>query len=209
MIRLFNAYFPKRTLLLTLTEAILVALGFLLAVVLWAGTAADANIYLIYENGVGRIGIVVAVFVVLMYYFDLYDTIIIRNRREVATRLVGVLGCTFVALAVLYYTFPDMSLGGSALWTGVIIVTIAVPAWRGVFFAVSTSERFAERAIIFGDGPLAEVLIEEIGRRPELGMRVVGFVGDQVQAASIRTVEIEELDQVVKRQGVHRIIVTM
>lgn len=209
MIRLFNAYFPTRTLLLTLTEAILVTLGFLLAVVLWAGTTADANIYLIYENGAGRIGIIVAVFLVLMYYFDLYNTIIISNRREVVTRLVGVLGCTFVALAVLYYTFPEMSLGGSALWIGILIVAIAVPAWRGFFIALSSSARFAERTIIFGDGPLAGALIDEIARRPELGMRVVGYVGEQVQAASIRTVEMAELEEVVKQQGVHRIIVTM
>jgi sugar transferase (PEP-CTERM system associated) len=209
MIRLFNAYFPTRTLLLTVTEAILVTSGFLLAVVLWAGTTADANIYLIYENGAGRIGIVVAVFLVLMYYFDLYNTIVISNRREVVTRLVGVLGCTFLALAVLYYTFPEMSLGGSALWIGILIITIAVPAWRGFFFALSSSARFAERTIIFGDGPLAGALIDEIARRHELGMRVVGYVGEQVQAASIRTVDMAELEEAVKRQGVRRIIVTM
>ena len=46
MIRLFNAYFPTRTLLLTVTEALLVTLGFVIAVVFWAGTAFDANIYL-------------------------------------------------------------------------------------------------------------------------------------------------------------------
>jgi sugar transferase (PEP-CTERM system associated) len=209
MIRLFNAYFPTRTLLLTVSEAILVTLGFVLAVVLWAGTTADANIYLRYENGVGRIGIVVVVFLVLMYYFDLYNSIVITNRREVVTRLVGVLGCTFVALAVLYYTFPDISLGGSALWIGILFVAVAVPAWRSCFFALNSSDRFAERAIIFGDGPLAEPLIDEIGRRSELGMRVAGFVGQSVQAASIRTVADEDLEAVVRQQGVHRIIVTM
>jgi len=62
MIRLFNAYFPTRTLLLTVTEALLVTLGFVVAVVFWAGTAMDANIYLLYENGFGRIGLVVGVF---------------------------------------------------------------------------------------------------------------------------------------------------
>jgi len=36
MIRLFNAYFPTRTLLLTVTEALLVTLGFVVAVVFWA-----------------------------------------------------------------------------------------------------------------------------------------------------------------------------
>ena len=112
MIRLFNAYFPTRTLLLTVTEAILVTLGFVLAVVFWAGTATDANIYLLYENGLGRIGLMVGVFVLLMYYFDLYDSIVLSNRREVVTRLVGVLGCAFVTLAVLYYAFPEISLSG-------------------------------------------------------------------------------------------------
>ena len=209
MIRLFNAYFPTRTLLLTVSEAILVTMGFVLAVVLWAGTTADANIYLRYENGIGRIGIIVAVFLILMYYFDLYNSIVITNRREVVTRLVGVLGCTFVALAVLYYKFPEMSLGGSALWIGILFVSVAVPAWRSCFFALNRSDRFAERAIIFGDGPLAEPLIDEIGRRSELGMRVAGFVGQAVQAASIRTVSDEDLEEVVRQQGVHRIIITM
>lgn len=209
MIRLFNAYFPTRTLLLTVTEAMIVTLGFVLAVVLWAGTTADANIYLMYENGIGRIGIIVAVFLVLMYYFDLYNSLVITNRREVVTRLVGVLGCTFVALAVLYYEFPEMSLGGSALWSGILFVTVAVPAGRSCFFALNSSDRFAERAIIFGDGPLAEPLIDEISRRSELGMRVVGYVGQNVQAASIRTVPLSDLEEVVRQQGVHRIIVTM
>src|SRR5215469_4421716 len=113
MIRLFNTYFPTRTLLLTLTGAILVTLGFVLAVLLSSGTAVDTKIYLLYENGPGRIGLVVLVFLVLMYYFDPYNSFILTNRREVVTPLVGVLGTTFVPLAVLYYTFPDASLGGS------------------------------------------------------------------------------------------------
>ena len=115
MIRLFNAYFPTRTLLLTVTEALLVTLGFVAAAVYWAGTATDAHIYLLYENGLGRIGLVVAVFVMLMYYFDLYDSIVLSNRREVVTRLVGVLGCSFVTLSVLYYAFPEVRLVGSTL----------------------------------------------------------------------------------------------
>ena len=176
MIRLFNAYFPTRTLLLTVTEVILVTLGFVLAVEFWAGTASDASIYLLYENGLGRIGLVVAVFLILMYYFDLYDSFVLANRREVITRLVGVLGCAFVALAVLYYVFPEVSLGGSTLWVGVGIVGVAVPAWRRLFFVLNRSARFSERAIVYGDGPLAEPLMAEIAHRSELGIRVVGFV---------------------------------
>jgi sugar transferase (PEP-CTERM system associated) len=209
MIRLFNAYFPTRTLLLTVTEVLLVTLGFVLAVEFWAGTASDASIYLLYENGLGRIGLVVAVFLILMYYFDLYDSFVLANRREVITRLVGVLGCAFVALAVLYYVFPEVSLGGSTLWVGVGIVGVAVPAWRRLFFVLNRSARFSERAIVYGDGPLAEPLMAEIAHRSELGIRVVGFVGQQaptVPGVPLCNGNIEEL---VLERNVQRVLVTM
>ena len=209
MIRLFNTYFPTRTLLLTLTEAILVTSGFVLAVLLSSGTAVDAKIYLLYENGAGRIGLVVLVFLVVMYYFDLYDSAILTNRREVVTRLVGVLGTTFVALAGLYYTFPDASLGGSVLWAGILMVAVAVPLWRGLFFVLNRSARFAERTLIYGDGPLASPLMDAIGQRPELGLRVSGYVGSEPQIAGISVVQEGELTEFVKREDIRRIIVTM
>jgi sugar transferase (PEP-CTERM system associated) len=209
MIRLFNTYFPTRTLLLTLTEAVLVTSGFVLAVLLSSGTAVDAKIYLLYENGAGRIGLVVLVFLVLMYYFDLYNYAILTNRREVVTRLVGVLGTTFVALAVLYYTFPGVSLGGTVLWAGIIMVAIVVPIWRSFFFVINRSARFAERTLIYGDGPLCAPLMDAIEQRPELGLRVAGYVGTEPQIAGIPVVKDDELTEFVKREAVRRIIVTM
>jgi sugar transferase (PEP-CTERM system associated) len=209
MIRLFNAYFPTRTLLLTLSEAILVTVGFFLAVLLSSGTAAEANIYLFYENGAGRIGLVVLVFVLLMYYFDLYNSAILTNRREVIIRLVGVLGCTFVALAVLYYAFPDASLGGTVLWTGVLMIAVAVPLWRSCFFVLNRSARFAECTAIYGDGPLAAHLMNAILQRPELGLRIAGYISSESQIAGIPTVDPNDLLEFVKRDGVRRIIITM
>ena len=108
--------------------------------IFWAGTTADASIYLLYENGIGRIGLVVGVFVLLMYYFDLYDSIVLSNRREVVTRLVGVLGCSFVSLAVLYYAFPDVRLGGSTLWIGVAHCWITRSLPGASFFLCSTGQ---------------------------------------------------------------------
>ena len=209
MIRLFNRYFPTRMLLLTLSEALLVTSGFVLAVLLSSGTAVDAKIYLLYENGAGRIGLVVLVFLVLMYYFDLYNSAILTNRREVVTRLVGVLGTTFVALAVLYYTFPGASLGGTVLWAGILTVAIVVPVWRSFFFVLNRSTRFAERTLIYGDGPLASPLMDAIAQRPELGLRVSGYVGSEPQIAGIPMVRGEELTDFVKREDIRRVIVTM
>src|SRR5271169_3757616 len=209
MIRLFNRYFPTRKLFLTLSEAFLVTSGFVMAVLLSSGTAVDAKIYLLYENGAARIGLVVLVFLVLMYYFDLYNSAILTNRREVITRLVGVLGCTFVALAVLYYTFPGASLGGTVLWTGVLLIAIAVPLWRSCFFVLNRSARFAESTVIYGDGPLAAPLMDAILQRPELGLRLCGYVGADPQIGAIPSVDPMELPDFVKREGVTKIIVTM
>jgi exopolysaccharide biosynthesis polyprenyl glycosylphosphotransferase len=209
MIRLFNAYFPTRTLLLTVSEALLVTLGFVLAVMVTAETATDANIYLFDLNGFGRILLIVAVFVVLMYYFDLYDSFILANGREVTTRLVGVLGSAFVALAVLYYAFPDAGLGGASLWIGVGIVGVAVPAWRKLFFVLNRSARFCERAIIYGDGPLATALMREIANRSELGVRVVGFVGQVAPTVPGIPLFTGNIDEIVERLTIHRVVVTM
>jgi len=209
MIRLFNAYFPTRTLLLTVTEALLVTLGFVLAVMLGPGTAENANIYLLYENGLGRIGLIVVVFLVLMYYFDLYDSFVLANRREVVTRLVGVLGSAFVALSVLYYAFPEVSLVGSSLWVGMGIVTVTVPTWRRLFFVLNRSQRFSERAIIYGDGPLAEPLMQEIVSRAELGVRVVGFVGHNASNVPGIPQFDGDVDGLVERFNVQRVVVTM
>ncbi len=210
MIRLFNAYFPTRTLWLTVTEALLVTLGFIVAVVFWAGTAMDANIYLLYENGLGRIGLVVGVFLLLMYYFDLYDSIVLSNRREVVTRLVGVLGCSFVTLSVLYYAFPEIRLAGTTLWLGVAIVGTTVPAWRKLFFVMNRSARFSERAVLYGDGPLARPLMEEIGARADLGVRVVGFVGSDTDlVGGVSRFDEDDLEEIVADQSIRRIVVTM
>ncbi len=210
MIRLFNAYFPTRTLLLTVTEALIVTLAFVVAVCFWAGTAMDANIYLLYENGLGRIGLLVGIFITLMYYFDLYDSTVLSNRREVVTRLVGVLGCAFVALSVLYYAFPEISLVGTTLWLGVGIVAVTVPAWRKLFFVLNRSARFSERAILYGDGPLALPLMQEISSRSELGVRVVGFVGETTETpAGIPRFDDSDLQEIVEQRNARRIVITM
>jgi hypothetical protein len=53
MIRLFNVYYPTRTLVLLLCETLLVAGSFLLATLCALGP--DAYIVLIYENGLLKI----------------------------------------------------------------------------------------------------------------------------------------------------------
>jgi sugar transferase (PEP-CTERM system associated) len=173
MIRLLNAYFPSRTLFLGISEACLVVIAFVAASIARLG-ATDAALMLSYEQGGAKILVVSAVFVGCMYYFDLYDTSILSNRREVLTRLVQVLGVGCILSALVYYVYPPLELGRGIFLIGLAFAAVILLLWRRLFLALNSRSRFAERVLIFGDGSLAESLVAELGARPELGIRVVG-----------------------------------
>jgi len=130
-----------------------VALAFVAATIARLGPN-DATLMLGYEQGAVKILLVSAAFMICMYYFDLYDSSILSNRREVLSRLVGVLGTVCVVLAVLYYLYPPLELGRGIFAIGFILVAVVLFLWRRVFSAINSQPQFAERALIFDDGPL-------------------------------------------------------
>ena len=213
MIRFLNAYFPARTLLLGASEAFLVAFGFVAAAVARLGMD-EANLMLNYQRGFLKILVVAAVFTVCMYYFDLYDSGVCSNKREVLTRLVQVFGTVCILLAVLYYVFPLLQLGREICLIGFIFVALLLVGLRELFMVVNAMPKFAERALILGDGPLAKPLMTEIESRAELGMRIVGqLVEDGRYAANPaeepETGRFERLAEQVESFRANRIIIAM
>ena len=211
MIRFLNAYFPTRTLFLGISEAFLVALAFVAATVARLGTS-DATLMLNYEQGFLKILVVASVFIMCMYYFDLYDSFILSNRREVLTRLVQVLGTVCILLALLYYAFPKLQLGRGIFLIGFLLVALFVFLWRRLFLMVNTMPRFAERALILGDGPLAKPLTEEIESRSELGVRIVGQLRGLENGNGSplsETEQFEQLSRQVQTYRASRVIIAM
>jgi exopolysaccharide biosynthesis polyprenyl glycosylphosphotransferase len=85
---------------------------------------------------------------------------------------------------------------------------------RELFFALLRSPRLADRAILLGEGPLAKAVANEIEKRPELGVRLSGYVGE-TSGASVslnrlrRLGGLEELVPLVSQARVDRIIVAI
>jgi len=213
LIRLLNAYFPTRTLFLGISEACLVTLAFVAATIARLG-ARDATLMLNYEQGVLKIIVVSAVFIACIYYFDLYDSLILSNRREVLTRMIQVLGTVCILLAVLYYLYPPLELGRGIFLIGILFVAMALLLWRRLFLLFNALPRFAERALILGDGPLAQPLISELGSRSELGIRVIGQLrsienGNGSLGANSSGAQLEDLLHCVEPYHPDRIIVAM
>jgi sugar transferase (PEP-CTERM system associated) len=173
LIRLLNAYFPARTLFLGISEACLVTLAFVCATIARLG-ANDATLMLNYEQGFLKISVVAAMFIICMYYFDLYDSSVLANHREVITRVIQVLGTVCILLAVLYYVYPPLELGRGIFLIGFVLVAVLLLFWRRLFLKLNSLPQFAERALILGEGELAASLKSELKSRSELGIHLVG-----------------------------------
>lgn len=211
MIRLFHVYFPSRTLLLASSEAALITLALILASLVWSGS--DAELTLVYEHGVFKILIVGAVCMLCMYYYDLYDSLVIGSLREALTRLIQVLGTACLVLALLYYAYPPVQLRRGLFVLGIVLAGGFLAAWRRLFLVFSRSMNLTQRTILLGAGPLARSLATEIEKRPELGVTLLGYVDRNPSSADTNGVPclgtIEELRSLVEHERVDRVILTM
>ena len=210
VIRLFNAYFPGRTLLLALSEAFVVVLAFTTSCVFWMGR--DADIFLKYEGGFVKISLVTAVFVMCMYYGDLYDSLIMTNRREVITRLMHVSGVGTLILALLYYAYPKTRLGAKNFALGLVLVLLLVWFWRELFLWLFRSKYLLESAVLLGDGLLATKLADEILRRPDFGVQLLGYVGSSSLHLKSKLPflgTLNQLSDIVQDRGVRHVLVAM
>jgi len=221
LIRFFNAYIPIRTFILGISEACLIALSFVAAAIVRLGTS-DATLTLEYEQGLLKISALSVSFIFCMYYFDLYDSSILRNRREVVSRLVQAIGTMCILLAAVYYLYPPLELGRGIILIGSLLTLIILTAWRGLFFAFNRGPKFAERIIILGDEPWASSLSRELESRPELGLNIVGRIlvtghGSYELSCEDRDrnttfngpITDEGLPAAIDLQRVHRIIVAL
>jgi len=221
LIRLFHAYFPTRTFVLGISEWCLIALSFVAATILRLGTT-DAVVMLQYEQGLFKILVLSGAFLLCMYYFELYDSSVLGNRREVLIRLIQVLGAVSLVLALAYYLYPPLGLGRGTFLIGLPIVLVVLASWRVLFFAFNRKPQFAERTMIFGDEPSASRLSQQLECRPELGLHVVCrvlVVGKEnyelnCESASSNNASKgvfsgEELAALINQQRVNRIVVTL
>ncbi len=165
MIRFLHAYIPTRTLLLGISEACLISLALVASALARLG-AGEAGFMLAYQYGILKILFVsVAFMTICMYYFDLYESPVVSNRREAYVRLVQVLGVAYIALGFLYYLYPPVKLGRGIFNIGFLFVGLLLLLWRRLFSVVNSTPWLAERVVILGEGQLAESLLHEIQSR--------------------------------------------
>lgn len=215
MIRLFKVYYPVRTLILLVGEALIVGLSFVLGTLLTLGPLTDVgdgwlqlNNALFIEGAYLRILGLTGVVLLLSHGFDLYDSTRLGARLEQAFRLLFVLGLVALVLAGLLFWFPGfLPRGYSGLW-GVIILTFALFSWRSAYSWLVQQPFLRERVYVLGTGNRAERLVQGLHERTSLGVDVVGWTGNADGELS-RDEVASQMMSVVRRNRVHRVIVAM
>jgi sugar transferase (PEP-CTERM system associated) len=207
MIRLFNVYYPTRTLVLLFCEAFLVAGSFLLATAFLEGP--DTYIVLIYEGGILKIAAITLLTLLLTYYFDLYGPRRLAESLEIYFRLLLVLSALTFALAGFDFLFPDLIIGSYVFVLGVTILTFCLVLWRSVYDRIIGLPMFCERVYVLGSGERARSVVETLRVSHAAGMEVIGWKGESKLRGRLDRFAEDLRAFHNQRPGIDRIIVAM
>jgi sugar transferase (PEP-CTERM system associated) len=174
MIRLFNVYYPTRTLVLLLCEALLVGASFTVATASILGFD-NGYIELMYENGLAKIAAITVLTLLFSYYFDLYEPQRISARWEAYFRLLLVLSALSFVLAGLIFFFPQIDFGHNVLAGGVFLLTVLLLVWRRIDEWVVTLPVFRQHVFVLGNGARAKLVAEVVRSRRDSGMQIVDW----------------------------------
>jgi len=210
MIRLLNVYYPTRTVMLLLCEAVIVASCFFVATFLVLGPD-DAWIKLNYEYGYLKIAGLTFISLNFSYYFDLFEPQIVSAREAIYFRILLVLGFDCFAFSALLYFFPDFAIGpGHVYALGLAILTPVLILWRRAYDWILGLKAIRERVYVLGAGEFARSIVQTIRTRSDLGMEVVDWKEVDLPPDERKAIWIEELEKIsVSETPVSRVIVAM
>ena len=203
-----------RTILLLLAEAAVVFGAIVGAVYLRLGVE-DAQIELVLKQGFLKAAFATVFCLAAFYLFDLYDFIVMHDRRELVLRLIQALGLAWIALAFAFYAFPRLMLGRGIFLIALPLALALMVSWRVSIHWLLGHPDFGERILIVGSGSLAVEVAREMLDRPDAGYRIAGFVGTDAQLLGKSLINprviglTSELDEVVRRENIDRIVVAM
>ncbi|HEX3558996.1 MAG TPA: TIGR03013 family XrtA/PEP-CTERM system glycosyltransferase [Pyrinomonadaceae bacterium] len=206
--------FNFRTLLLIVAEALLIFLAMVAAAYLRLGWI-DAYYELNEKYGFLKAGIVTLFCLAAFYLYDLYDFVVMHDRRELVLRLVQALGLAWVALAILMYVVPPLMIGRGVSLLALPLALVLMVAWRVAAHWLLGHPSMGEKILIVGSGAAAIDVAREVLERRDAGYRVVGFVDNRPELVGQSLINprvlgtTAELRDIIRREGVNRVVVAM
>jgi len=213
MLKIGGQKVPTKILVLIGSEALLIILGLAFATAL-----RFMSSHFEYAGGhtIGRFLVVVFMCEFALYYNDLYDMQVMKSRASLMIGLLKALGIASIGLALLYYLAPAVSLGRGIAALAVPTIMTFIFVWRLVldskgFFFLGRPER----VLVVGTGPAGISLTREICSRPDLNLKVLGFLDEKGENIGKSLVNpgiiggISDLESLVKEKEIDRVILSL
>jgi sugar transferase (PEP-CTERM system associated) len=203
-----------RTILLLLVEAMLLFGGLVIAVYVRMG-AVEAEDALIARNGFYKAALATAFCLASFYLFDLYDFVIMHDRRELVLRLLQALGLAWIALALMFYALPQVMIGRGVTLISLPLALLMMVGWRLSIHWVLGHPELGERILIVGSGPFAIEIAREALERKDAGYRIVGFVDNDPALVGKSLINpkviglTSELSSLVRSENIDRLVVAI
>ena len=203
-----------RTLLLIIAEALLIFLAMVSAAYLRLGWV-DAYYELNEKSGFLKAALVTSFCLAAFYLYDLYDFVVMHDRRELVLRLVQALGLAWVALAITMYLMPRLMIGRGVSLIALPLALLLMVGWRVCAHWLLGHPGVGEKILIVGSGASAVEVAREVLERRDAGYRVVGFVDSRPELVgqsllNPRVIGLtDDLAEITRREGVNRIVVAL
>src|SRR4051794_15867808 len=195
--------FSTRTFWLILADAAIVYSAVILALYLRLGIAGSEN-ELDAKNGWLKIALATLVCLLILYFYDLYDYVVMTNRRELLLRLVQALGIAWVLLALLFYLVPAFLIGRGVSVISVPIVLGLLLGWRIFIHHLTGHPEIGEKILVVGTGQAALDTAEAVWERRDAGYRIVGFVSENGAKPKEKLGRSEIIGRAVDLEGIIR-----
>ena len=169
--------FSPRKFWLILADAAIIYGGVILALYIRLGTDGSLN-ELNVRNGWTKIVLATFVCLLTLYFYDLYDYVVMTNRRELLLRLVQALGIAWAFLALVFYFAPPLMIGRGVSVISVPLVLILLLVWRIMIHTLTGHPDIGEKILVVGTGKTALDTAEAVWERRDAGYRIAGFISE-------------------------------
>ena len=146
------------------------------------------------------------------HFSELYTADRYLVRSEMAARISVSIMMAFFGLSAFFYVAPEMALGRGVLAYSLLVFGVMQYLVHRICQSFQTMPRFAEKIMILGTGPLAQVMERTILLSTQ-NFAFVGFIQPQSGMSTVAPSSIvgtaEQIEEVLSREKVGKLVVSL
>lgn len=203
---------PFRIAFLVASEALLIT-SVLLATVCFRFSTTGATLQSSTWHDLVQVALVAFICEMCLYYSDAYEMGTASRRSLLLVCLLESFGVSCLLLAGLCGLSPGLAANSGFALEALPLITLLIFAWRFVLDRAGFMKVRAEAALVVGTGATGIAAVREVCARPELNLRVVGFLDSDPKNVGKPLVNpgivatIDDLEETVTRYKVRRVII--